>query len=115
VLLDPYGGPHFQRVVMARNEFLEPQWFADQGFAVIVADGRGTPGRGVAWEKSVYLNFAEPVLEDQIDALHGAAAEGGQQKGDHEHDRQEGEKREAAGTTRCAHLPTFDAPPPSGA
>jgi len=73
VLLDPYGGPHFQRVVMARNEFLEPQWFADQGFAVIVADGRGTPGRGVAWEKSVYLNFAEPVLEDQIDALHRAA------------------------------------------
>ena len=40
---------------------------------MIVADGRGTPGRGVAWEKSVYLNFAEPVLEDQIDALHGAA------------------------------------------
>jgi dipeptidyl-peptidase-4 len=74
VLLDPYGGPHFQRVVMSRNAFLEPQWFADQGFAVVVADGRGTPGRGVAWEKSIYLNFAEPVLEDQIEALHGAAA-----------------------------------------
>ena len=26
--------------------YLVSQWFADQGFAVVVADGRGTPGRG---------------------------------------------------------------------
>ena len=44
VLLDPYGGPHAQRVVQAHNAFLTSQWFADQGFAVVVADGRGTPG-----------------------------------------------------------------------
>ena len=73
VLLDPYGGPHFQRVVLANNAFLESQWFANQGFAVVVADGRGTPGRGVSWEKAVHLNLAAPVLEDQIAALHGAA------------------------------------------
>ena len=48
VLLDPYGGPHAQRVVAARNAFLTSQWFADQGFAVVVVDGRGTPGRGSA-------------------------------------------------------------------
>jgi len=44
-----------------------------------------------------------------------AAAERRQQKRDHEHDRKQCEEREAAGSTRVAHLPTFDAPPPSGA
>ena len=73
VLLDPYGGPGFQRVTLSRNAYLESQWFADQGFAVVVADGRGTPGRGVAWEKSIHLNIADPVLEDQIEALHRTA------------------------------------------
>jgi dipeptidyl-peptidase 4 len=73
VLVDPYGGPHFSRVVRAHRPLLEPQWLADQGFAVLVADGRGTPGRGVAWEHAVYRDFAGPVLEDQVDALHGAA------------------------------------------
>ena len=46
VLLDPYGGPHAQRVLAARSAYYTSQWFADQGFAVVVADGRGTPGRG---------------------------------------------------------------------
>ena len=73
VLMDPYGGPHFARVVKAHRGHLESQWLADQGFAVLVADGRGTPGRGVAWEHAVYRDFAGPVLEDQVDALHAAA------------------------------------------
>jgi dipeptidyl-peptidase-4 len=73
VLLDPYGGPHFQRVTLSRNAFLESQWFADQGFAVVVADGRGTPSRGVGWEKVVRLNLTDPVLEDQVEALHRTA------------------------------------------
>ena len=47
VLLDPYGGPHAQRVLAARNAYLESQWLADQGFAVVVADGRGTPAHAV--------------------------------------------------------------------
>ena len=46
VLLDPYGGPHAQRVLAARAAFLTSQWLAEQGFAVLVADGRGTPGPG---------------------------------------------------------------------
>ncbi|HEY2192256.1 MAG TPA: prolyl oligopeptidase family serine peptidase [Actinomycetospora sp.] len=75
VLLDPYGGPHAQRVVDARGAFLTSQWFADQGFAVVVADGRGTPGRGPAFERAVHGDLAEPVLEDQLDALAAAAAE----------------------------------------
>jgi dipeptidyl-peptidase-4 len=73
VLVDPYGGPHFARVVRAHRGLLEPQWLADQGFVVLVADGRGTPGRGVAWEHAIFRDVAAPVLEDQIDALHVAA------------------------------------------
>ncbi|MCX4669723.1 prolyl oligopeptidase family serine peptidase [Streptomyces sp. NBC_01381] len=73
VLLDPYGGPHGQRVVAAHNPYLTSQWFADQGFAVIVADGRGTPGRSPAWEKAVRKDFTL-TLDDQVDALQGLAS-----------------------------------------
>ena len=73
VLLDPYGGPHAQRVVRARSAYLSSQWFADQGFAVVVIDGRGTPGRGSAWERAIHLDLAGPVLEDQLDALRALA------------------------------------------
>jgi dipeptidyl-peptidase-4 len=74
VLLDPYGGPHAQRVQRARGQFLTSQWFADQGFAVVVADGRGTPGRGPEWDRAVHGDLAAPALDDQVDALHGLAA-----------------------------------------
>ncbi|MGV9569215.1 prolyl oligopeptidase family serine peptidase [Streptomyces nigra] len=73
VLLDPYGGPHGQRVVAAHNPHLTSQWFADQGFAVIVADGRGTPGRSPAWEKAVKDDIAAVVVQDQVDALQSLA------------------------------------------
>jgi dipeptidyl-peptidase 4 len=73
VLLDPYGGPHAQRVLKARGSYLTPQWFAEQGFAVVIADGRGTPARGPEWERAVAGDLAGPVLDDQVDAL-GAAA-----------------------------------------
>jgi dipeptidyl-peptidase-4 len=73
VLLDPYGGPTFQRVTAARKLWLEPQWLADQGFAVLAADPRGTPGRGRAWSRAVRGDLAGPALEDQIDALHSVA------------------------------------------
>ncbi|MGW9026342.1 prolyl oligopeptidase family serine peptidase [Streptomyces sp. NPDC055722] len=75
VLMDPYGGPHGQRVVAAHNPHLTSQWFADQGFAVIVADGRGTPGHSPAWEKAVKDDLAAVVLEDQVDALHALAGD----------------------------------------
>ena len=73
VLLDPYGGPHAQRVQQACSSFHTSQWFADQGFAVLVADGRGTPGRGPTFEREIRGDLATPVLEDQIDALNAAA------------------------------------------
>jgi dipeptidyl-peptidase 4 len=73
VLLDPYGGPHAQRVVASRNAYLTSQWFADQGFAVLVIDGRGTPGRGPAFEREVLGDLATGVLDDQVAGLYAAA------------------------------------------
>ena len=73
ILMDPYGGPHAQRVLAVQRAYCEAQWLADQGFAVVIADGRGTPGRGPDWERAVRGDFAGPVLEDQISALEEAA------------------------------------------
>jgi dipeptidyl-peptidase-4 len=75
VLLDPYGGPHVQCVLASRGRFVVSQWFADQGYAVVVIDGRGTPGRGTEWERAVHLDLASPILDDQIEGLHAAAEE----------------------------------------
>jgi len=69
VLMDPYGGPHAQRVLASARMFLESQWLADQGFCVVVTDGRGTPGRGHAWEREILDSFADVTLQDQVDAL----------------------------------------------
>ena len=73
VLCDPYGGPHGRRVLAAASSYLNPQWFADQGFAVVIADGRGTPGRGPEWDRAVAGDLAGPVLDDQVEALMSAA------------------------------------------
>jgi dipeptidyl-peptidase-4 len=60
-------------VLAAQAAFFTSQWLADQGFAVVVADGRGTPGRGPEWDRAVWRDLADPVLEDQVEALHAAA------------------------------------------
>jgi dipeptidyl-peptidase-4 len=62
-------------VLRSYNGFLTSQWFADQGFAVVVADGRGTPGRGSEWERSVWHDLATTALDDQVSALRAAAEE----------------------------------------
>jgi dipeptidyl-peptidase 4 len=72
VLMAPYGGPHAQRVLVSQRAWLESQWLADQGFAVLVVDGRGTPGCGPGWERAVAGDFTV-VLDDQVEALHAAA------------------------------------------
>jgi dipeptidyl-peptidase 4 len=53
--------------------FLQSQWLADQGFCVVIADGRGTPGRGHAWERAVRNDLATVTLDDQIAALDAVA------------------------------------------
>jgi dipeptidyl-peptidase-4 len=77
VLCDPYGGPHAQRVLAAGSAFLTSQWLADQGFAVVIADGRGTPGRGPEWDRAVAGDLAGPVLDDQVEAVRAAAEQCG--------------------------------------
>ncbi|HEX4088464.1 MAG TPA: prolyl oligopeptidase family serine peptidase [Trebonia sp.] len=75
VLMDPYGGPHHQKVMKSTGAFLTSQWLAEQGFAVVVADGRGTGGRGPAWDRAVAGDLATGPLADQVTALQAAAAE----------------------------------------
>jgi dipeptidyl-peptidase-4 len=68
VLMDPYGGPLIQTVVRSTRAFLEQQWFADQGFVVIVADGRGMAGRGPQWDKLARHDFVG-TIDDQVEVL----------------------------------------------
>jgi dipeptidyl-peptidase-4 len=74
VLLAPYGGPAMRVALRARTGLLcQAQWFAEEGFAVVIADGRGTPGRGPVWEKTVHLDTLSAPVEDQVGALLAAA------------------------------------------
>ena len=67
VLLDPYGG-RTHCASPSQNAYLTSQWFADQGFAVLVTNGRGTGARQ-RMERAVHGDLAGPALDDQIDAL----------------------------------------------
>ncbi len=73
VLVDVYGGPGHQEVVAARSRWLERQWWADAGYAVVVIDNRGTPGVAPSFEKVVHRRLADVTLTDQVDALHALA------------------------------------------
>jgi dipeptidyl-peptidase-4 len=69
VLVDIYGGPGHQEVVSARSRWVERQWWADAGFAVVVIDNRGTPGVAPSFDKAIHRRFADVILADQVDAL----------------------------------------------
>jgi dipeptidyl-peptidase-4 len=76
VLLDPYGGLAERKAMNARSSaLLVSQWFANHGFAVVVADGRGTPGRGPVWERAVHRDIETLPVADQVAALLGLAEE----------------------------------------
>jgi dipeptidyl-peptidase-4 len=74
VLVDIYGGPHAQVVQAAQRGWLLPQWLADQGFIVVAADNRGTPGRGREWERVIFGKFGSLPIEDQVTALRALGA-----------------------------------------
>ncbi len=69
VLLDVYGGPGTQQVRATRAAWLERQWWADAGFAVVTVDNRGTPGVAPSFEKVIHRRLADVILTDQVDAL----------------------------------------------
>ncbi|MBT1162593.1 prolyl oligopeptidase family serine peptidase [Bifidobacterium sp. SO1] len=70
VLMKPYGGPGFQQVIANQYMYWEAQWWADQGFLVVTADGRGTTGRGPKWDREIFENMKDVTLADQVDAVH---------------------------------------------
>jgi dipeptidyl-peptidase-4 len=71
VIMSPYGGPHAQLVLASKRKYALDQWFADQGFAVIVSDGLGSPGVNTHWEHAITKNFLVS-LDCQIAALEQA-------------------------------------------
>lgn len=70
VVVYVYGGPLAQVVTSAGDRYFLQQWIADHGFVVVSIDGRGTPARGRAWERSIKGEALIDVpLQDQIDGL----------------------------------------------
>lgn len=69
VLVSVYGGPSVRVVRASARSYLSEQWLADQGYIVVSIDGRGTTGRGAAWERAIAGNFIDVPLEDQVAGL----------------------------------------------
>lgn len=69
VLMKPYGGPGFQQVIASQSFYWEGQWWADQGFLVVTADGRGTTGRGPAWDREIFEDMKDVTLANQVEAV----------------------------------------------
>lgn len=61
-----YGGPGHQAVTDFWSARLLWQHLADRGFFVFQLDNRGTPGRGVAFERATYGRLGQVELEDQL-------------------------------------------------
>jgi dipeptidyl aminopeptidase/acylaminoacyl peptidase len=76
VLEDIYAGPqlmHTPRAMWWFN-FMFSQWLAEHGFIVVILDGRGTPGRGKAFQDVVHGRFGTFEIADHAAALEQAAA-----------------------------------------
>lgn len=72
-VLVQYSGPGSQEVL---NNW-EIDWYhylANQGFVVLCVDGRGTGGRGKAFESIVYQNLGRYETEDQVATARYAAS-----------------------------------------
>ncbi|MFZ3473562.1 prolyl oligopeptidase family serine peptidase [Streptomyces sp. 4.24] len=69
VLLDSYGGPGMQDVSAEPRRWQHRQWWADQGFAVVTIDNRGTAHVSPAFTHAVYRGFSDVTLDDQVAAL----------------------------------------------
>ncbi|MFE0463341.1 prolyl oligopeptidase family serine peptidase, partial [Kitasatospora sp. NPDC058965] len=73
VLLDVYGGPGYQAVANEPRRWQLRQWWADQGFAVVTTDNRGTPFVSPRFTRAMFRRFSEVTLDDQVAALHALA------------------------------------------
>jgi dipeptidyl-peptidase-4 len=77
LLMNPYGGPHAQRVRNAwgGNDFLFDQILAREGIAILRVDNRGMGNRGQKFASALRHNFGEVELNDQLAALDQALAQ----------------------------------------
>ncbi len=75
VILSVYGGPGYVKVRRAFGAQLREQWIADHGYIVVSVDGRGTPGRGRAFERAIYRDVITAPMNDQIEGLRAIAAQ----------------------------------------
>ena len=64
VFFEHYGGPHAQRVFQQWGGALE-QAIVDRGYIYFVLDNRGSPNRGVEFEKQIYRAMGTVEVEDQ--------------------------------------------------
>ncbi len=69
MIVHVYGGPTGQMVRKGSTGYLLDQWIADRGYVVVRIDGRGTPGRGRAWQRAVKGNLIDLPLDDQAAAV----------------------------------------------
>lgn len=72
VVMYQYSGPGSQQVLDswgtgAMGGTLYEQYLAQQGFICVCVDGRGTGGRGAAFEKCTYLNLGDLESKDQVE------------------------------------------------
>ncbi|MFG3226329.1 prolyl oligopeptidase family serine peptidase [Kitasatospora sp. NPDC048194] len=74
VLLDVYGGPGYQAVAAEPRRWQLRQWWADQGFAVVTTDNRGTPFVSPDFTRAIFRRFSGVALDDQVDALRALAS-----------------------------------------
>jgi len=72
VILSVYAGPSFKTVL--HEPYYENQCMADQGYAVVSVDGRGTPGRDHDFERAIKNNLIDLPLHDQIEGLQALGA-----------------------------------------
>ncbi|MBQ8051758.1 MAG: S9 family peptidase [Bacteroidaceae bacterium] len=72
VVLFQYSGPGSQQVLDSwqtgnMGGCLYEQYLAQLGFISVCVDGRGTGGRGAAFEKQTYLRLGQMEAEDQVE------------------------------------------------
>ncbi|MFJ8042213.1 prolyl oligopeptidase family serine peptidase [Kitasatospora sp. NPDC096147] len=73
VLLDVYGGPGYQAVANEPRRWQARQWWADQGYAVVTTDNRGTPFVSPTFVKAIFRRFSQVAIDDQVAALQALA------------------------------------------
>jgi dipeptidyl-peptidase 4 len=75
LIVNAYGGPGPQTIANRWGDsLLFDELLAEQGFAVLHADNRGTGNRGRDFAQAAYHNFGPVQLEDQLTVVDAALA-----------------------------------------